>query len=604
MLHVVPFLLYRCISRTEKLTSSLELPTPSLRNSHSNYELNKAGIQESLGTSTSERTDESQAVFDYYNILVPHLPANSSTKAHDIHLKNKFKSASLQPNGQAGDSLTHSLFEEDQKEVYIETDGDAAKLKKQISSDLRSDISGTSKSPSLSPLPSQDSCHNSNYDTLAPRVNGSDTSSKSPPQPLYDSLLPKSEAKSASSSPEPCSYSPNHLNKTYQYNRKVQLLQRGHKYEYIDVELQHGEKVDTHHGKKDHSSPVRKEHPSSWMASPVSQDSTSVLRMLPKLSSQRKKQLPLQESPIENENDSSASYSKDSVNEPSFSAQNSKPQVSHSPKGTSNDTNCESPKSPRKPQPLPRKGVYSKQPSSELVYSIDSYMANHEMPVPLGHSDVDSLLGPTVSDTQGRSFSPLQRSTHEAATPKIKSVQVELVKERQDCDNVELPALPPKPGTNNFTSEESSPYFKSPSPALPPRPVVDSKDLNDQTTVFSSSSTQRLSEPGIKLPLPQKEIHFNPPVPPRPRVLCPPSDNSAPQKYVAISFSGVPVAGSTEYHEVQVHTNTSAMPTTLPSDSSEERVEYTLVDFKMTYGLGKTIEQVEDRKRGFPDPRQ
>ena len=77
-------------STKSALTSSLEVSLPSLRNSHSNYELNKAGIPES--PKHAKKVDENQTVFDYYNILVPHLPANSTSKGHDIGLRNKFTS--------------------------------------------------------------------------------------------------------------------------------------------------------------------------------------------------------------------------------------------------------------------------------------------------------------------------------------------------------------------------------------------------------------------------------------------------------------------------------------------------------------------------------
>ena len=450
----------------------------------------------------------------------------------------------------------------------------------------------TSKSPRFSPAPSHDGS-NPNYDTLVPLSDGYDTPTMSSPQPLYDSLLPKNEAKSLSSSPEPSTYSPNHFNKTYQYNRKVQLLQHGHKYEYIDVELPPSDKVDSHR---------EKEHPSSWVVSPSppGQDD-SAQRSLHSMSARRRKQLPLQDKSIENDNYPTGVDGKDAVND---RGQKSKPQLPHLPRDTSmSDIYCESPKSPRKPHPLPRKGVHSQQSSSELVSSIDSYIARQGVSSVLVHSDsVDSKLYPVKTDGhRARVFSPSHSSTQDVVTPKIKSIQVEIAKEQQEfgLDDTNLPLLPPR---QTLKGSDSSHGSESPTqaPALPPRPNPDKKALNGVT---SPPSTQRLSEPGIKLPLPPQEIKFHPPVPPRPRVLCP-TDNSNQQKYVAVSFNEIPADSSSEYHEVVINPSTTTQPNVpqgqSSSDSTEDRVEYTLVDFNMTIGLGKTIEQVEDRRRGFP----
>lgn len=576
----------------------MELPSPSLRNSHSDYELNKAGTPESA-------KNENQAIFDYYNILVPHLPANSASKSADIGLRNKFAST----NGHLPDCSTdamkecHSSSEEDalpkgdsenivghddiQKGVSVldEADG-VAEQSSRVPAKFLSDVP-TPKSPRFSPVPSHDDS-NPNYDTLAP-LNGHDTPTRSSPQALYDSLLPKSEAKSHSSSPEPSMYSPSHLNRTYQYNRKVHLLQHGHKYEYIEVELPSSEKDDSLQEKQECSSPIRKEHPSSWVVnpSPARQDD-SVQRSLHSMSSRRKKQLPLQEKSFEG--NSAGTDSKGGVDDTSL------PQLPHLPRDTSvSGTNCESPKSPRKPQPLPRKGVNSQLSSSELVSSIDSYIAQQAISSDLVHSE-----SPVKSDNRVRAFPSSHPSDQEVVAPKIKSIQVEIAKEQQEFghDDIDLP--PPPRQTLKSTDSSRSSESPTPVPAVPPRPNPDKKSLNNVT----SPPAQRLSEPGIKLPLPQKEINFHPPVPPRPKVLCP-ADTSNQQKYVAVSFNEIPADDSSEYHEVVVNPSTTSVAHGQSSnDSTENRVEYTRVDFKMTYGLGKTIEQVEDRRRGFPESRQ
>ena len=386
------------MSSTESiLTSSLELPSPSLRNSHSDYELNKASIPTS--PVSAKRNDENRAVFDYYNILVPHLPAHSKTKGLDFGLRNKFDSTNhsrqtnsssdvvadttsgYPPSPKKGDrgiqpedmtlsenTMGQSAVEEFPKEL---NDAEEAAM---LSS--RHIPSSTVPLPSMSKIPgtsAQYSSHNKGiYDTLAPLVDGSDIPRASSSHPLYDSLLPKSTSRSTSSSPEPSTYSPDHFNRTYQYNRKVQLLQHGHKYEYIDVELPQNETDSSrsNYGKQECSSPVRKEHPSSWMTTPSQRQderSSSVLRSLPSMSSRRKKQLPLQDSSNEVESPSA----ENGANGSGSAVHKSKPQLSQMPKESSIDHSCESPKSPRKPQPLPRKSVQSPQISNELISSIE-----------------------------------------------------------------------------------------------------------------------------------------------------------------------------------------------------------------------------------------
>lgn len=578
----------------------MELPSPPLRNSHSDYELNKAGTPESS-------KNENQAIFDYYNILVPHLPANSASKAPDIGLRNKFAST----NGHLPDSSTdavkkrHSGSEEDAlpkgdsentvghggtQRGVDEADG-AAEQGSRVPAKFLSDVP-TPKSPRFSPVPSHDGS-NPNYDTLAP-LDGHDTPTRSSPQPLYDSLLPRGEAKSHSSSPEPSTYSPSHLNKTYQYNRKVQLLHHAHKYEYIDVELPSSEKGDS---KQESGSPVRKEHPSSWVVnSSQSGQDNGVQRSLHSMSLRRQKQLPLQEKCFEGSSvgaDSTGGGDDTSI----------PPQLPHLPRDTSgSSSSCESPKSPRKPQPLPRKDVYPQLSSSELVTSIDSYIAQQAISSESVHSQsLDGKHYPVKSDGhRARAFPPPHPSDQEVAAPKIKSIQVEIAKEQQEfgLDEADLPPPPPRQTLKSTDSSRSS-ESPTPVPAVPPRPNTD-KSLNN----VSTPPAQRLSEPGIKLPLPQKEINFHPPVPPRPKVLCP-ADTGNQQKYVAVSFSEIPANDSSEYHEVVVNPSTTSVPHRQSSnDSSENRVEYTRVDFKMTYGLGKTIEQVEDRRRGYPESRQ
>lgn len=611
------------MSSTENVfTSSLELPSPSLRNSHSDYELNKAGLPTS--PQNAERNDENRVVFDYYNILVPHLPAHSKTKGQDFGLRNKFDSTnhSRQINSSSDVVVdTTPCSEKDDRGIQPEEMSENEEFPKELGDaeeaaklSNRQIPSSTVPLPSMSKIPStsaQNSSHLGIYDTLAPLSDGSDIPSASSPHPLYDSLLPKSKSRSSSSSPEPYNYSPDHLNRTYQYNRKVQLLQHGHKYEYIDVELpsENGSSR-SHHRKEECSSPVRKEHPSLWMTTPSTRQderSSSVLRTLPNTSSRRKKQLPLQDSSDDVESQSTRNNCKHGASESGSAVHKSKPQLPQLPKESSVDHSCESPKSPRKPQPLPRKGVYSHQVSSELISSIDSYIGKQENSLPLGHSDiVDGKPYSTKSDGhQVTAFSSPQRLTTEVVTPKIKSIQVELAKEPQEGNDVDPPVLPPRqPPSSNGPSDDTRLGSQSPLPAIPPRPTK--KDSIDATKAISppSTSTQRLSEPGIKLPLPQKEINFHPPGPPKPRVLCPPPDNISQQKYVAVSFADVPAADSSEYHEVVVHPSASVPPGVQhghSSDSSEDRVEYIRVDFNMTYGLGKTIEQVEDRRRGFPD---
>lgn len=587
----------------------MELPSPSLRNSHSDYELNKAGTPKSA-------KDENQAIFDYYNILVPHLPANSASRSADIGLRNKFTGTNgysstdamksrhssseedALPKGDSDNPVGHDDDVQKGDGMSDEPDG-VAEQGRRVSAKFLSNVPTPTKSPRFSPVPSHDGS-NPNYDTLAP-IDGHDTPTRSSPQALYDSLLPRNETKSHSSSPEPSIYSPSHLNKTYQYNRKVQLLHHGHKYEYIDVELSSSEKADSPHENQRSGSPVKKEHPSSWVVnpSPSGQDN-GVQRSLQSMSLRRKKQLPLQEKSLEGS--SAGADSSDGVDDASV------PPLPPLPRDTSiSGTSCESPKSPRKPQPLPRKGVYSQLSSSELVSSIDSYIAQQAVHSEVVHSEsLDGRHHPVKSDShRARAFPPFHPPDQEVATPKIKSIQVEIAKEQQEFgfDEVDLPPPPPRQTLKSTGSSRSS-ESPTPVPAVPPRPNQDMKSFNNVT----SPPAQRLSEPPpqkeIKLPLPQKEINFHPPVPPRPRVLCP-ADTGSQQKYVAVSFNEIPADDSSEYHEVIVNPTTTSIPHGQSSnDSTENRVEYTRVDFKLTRGLGKTIEQVEDRRRGFPESRQ
>ena len=542
------------------------LSVPALRNSHSNYELNKAGNFESL-----QVAKESQEFFDYYNILVPHLPANSASNGQDIGLRNKFEDTKLNLNrkyrssdpimGMVG-NCSEDLHPEDRGRCYPEIDKQVNNL----------EGAGMLCNPnSLSDLRVL-----SDYDTLAP-VTVAQIRSVTPSNPVYDSLSPKIEAKSTSSSPEPCPCSTNHLNKVYQYNRKVQLLQHGHKYEYIQVDLPCSDDLESNDKR---TSPVGNEHPSSWMPTGSGDKAGFVQRTLSSASSRRKKQLPLQDRPVEV--DGHPVLNEDAS---TFSLEKSEPQTL--PKDDFG-SGCESPKSPRKPQPLPRKGMQLYQSNSELVSSIDTYIAKSEV-TELGCSNI-------VDGNRAKSSSP-SRLSHEVVTPKIKSIHVELAAEENHLS-------PTHQSLNSRSSEDLSPNKQTQPPAIPPRPTAGPKDSKDSSRVSSTLSVQRMSEPGIKLPLPQNEISFQPPVPPRPRVLCPAPDNNM-QKYVAVSFNEVPANSSSEYHDVLVHPNATITPVVSKgqNDPNESKVEYTRVDFNMTYGLGKTIEQVEDRRRGFPDSR-
>ena len=581
----VPQLIVYVHYRIEALVSGIEngsphlvLSVPTLRNSHSNYELSKDGVSES-----SQSTVENRAILDYYNIMVPHLPANSASSGQDIGLKNRFR-----------DAEHHMKAKHRSSDPVMDTVGisEAVPPQDHNSSHNREDnLQGAAKpcdTKFLTSPKTNSQVRGGDYDTLAPITIEHNSPIVSPSFPLYDSLIPKGETKSTSSSPEPSSA--DHLNKAYQYNRKVQLLQHGHKYEYIEVDLSHNDNAESHDGS---TSPVRKEHPSSWTVLPsiAKGGKTSVVQLAPSnMSSRRKKQLPLQDSPVEVESHSIVNNKNNSA----LSVNTSKPQPPPLLKEINSESGsgCESPKSPRKPQPLPRKDMHFNQSGSELVASINTFIAEQEEAIECGPLNV-------VDNSYKANSSSPSRPSHETAFRKIKSVHVELT--RDDKCGEDIPhALAFPPSYNDNPKEYPSTDNEMQPPAIPPRPTMSTKD---SSKISSSPSVQRASEPGIKLPLPQSKITFQPPVPPRPKVLCPPPDNNNVQKYVAVSFNELPSGSSAEYHEVLVHPKSSvtpAMPKNL-ADSTESRVEYTRVDFNMTYGLGKTIEQVEDRRRGFPD---
>ena len=587
--------------------SSLERTASPLRSSHSDYELNKSGIPAAGSPKGTYESDDSQAVLDYYNILVPHLPANSVTPASEIGLRNqhstrstdaliKRHSANSHENGidrtslkdspediRVGYSTLNAADSRKERGALDEVDGAAREpsIASRMPARFLSDVP-TSKSLRISPVHSHG---NSNYDSLAPVTDGRDTPSRMSPQPSYDHLQLRRDAKSHSPSPEPSTNSPSHVNKTYQYNRKVHLLQHGHQYEYIDVELPSS----PHHEKQGHASPVKKEHPSSWVVpSPSGQDAQWSVHSV---SSRRKKHLPLQDTHFEGNGFSAGPGNKSDVYS---TLQRPNPQLPPLPKDTNvSEANYEPPKSPRKPPPLPRKGVHPQLSSNELVSSIDSYMAQQGLSSEPVYSELtNGRVYQSITDSrQPRPFPPLLSPNHEV---KIKSIQVEIARESQEfsVDDVDLPSR-----RRTLKSSDSSRSSESPTPVppVPPRPL--------NSDAVTSPPVQRLSEQSIKLPLPQKEINFHPPIPPKPRVLCP-ADNVM-QKYVAVSFGDAPADSSSEYHEVVINPSTTAQlnvqqPHGSNGSIEDNRVEYSRVDFTMTYGLGKTIEQVEDRRRGFP----
>ena len=500
----------------------------------------------------------------------------------------------------------------------------------------RLEIKSPSKSPCFSPVPMQGdhrgmSPRPSSYDTLAPIENGVDGSK---PQQVYDSLLPYRDvsSKSSSSSPEPLSVPPYLVNKSYQYNRKIRVLKHSHKYEYIDVESDESSSND---GARDVTSPTEGvgaeslEYPSEWVVNPslngavehtdkggranstYSVQSTRRFSRKSPNSQSRKKHLPLQNKVVDEVHalhDVSAHQGS-----PSVAQKPRAPRMSREKDRESKSPSL-SPKSKPKPLPRTRTGAGSSnkqkkksQDSSELHSSLESQSSSHRESV-LSNDSISSFeliidalptsSLPLPSRDNGysrRSMSPPSRTfSHDYGStnpPRIKSIQVEIANDQNHTDGGptidSAPPLPPR-GDNS-----DHPDFQAP-------PRVPRRHHSEDTKLDTPPVPHRAKDQCFTVPLPRAEFEFEKPVSvTKPRVLLGPE----PHKYVEIAFANNKdenLSISAEYTEVMVNQSRPTVSVVCDTNNSPA-YQYASVDFKRTFGLQATIEQVEDKKRDFFD---
>lgn len=637
---------------------------------------------------TNGSPKSSEATVEYYNMFVPQLPANTSEPTQVLGLRNKFESkpphalssmtpsSSSEPVAEDVDSVQPDSSEHDYSrfnridshptdQVNYITDPNYSSLH-QVQGEVRAlvdhnyrdhspevgasavapasmydklEIRSPSKSPCFSPVPMQDQRDTSPrpgcYDTLAPIENDVGVPK---PQQVYDSLLPYRDAssKSSSSSPEPTLLPPNLVNKSFQYNRKVKVLQHRHMYEYIDVE---SEDSSSNEGGRDLISPtqpgpVSLEHPSEWMVNPAvnggmkhtdkieNGSKNDLSKRSPSVQSKgrfsrkstnsqsRKKHLPLQEKNLD-----------ESPVEQGSPAMIQKPRAPKMTREKSRNSKSPSSSPKAKPKPLPRKTAGSDkqktaQDSNELHSSLDSYSSSHRESVLSNDSVssfemiIDSLptsslpLPSRENSKLRRSVSPPQRSIScESNPPKIKSIQVEIAQNVNGSTTTDhsAPPIPPR----NDNSSTSSDHLSTSDYQAPP-PVIPRRYVSEEGKVDTPPVPHRSKDQCFTVPLPRAEFDFEKPQSvTKPKVLL----GHDPHKYVALAFSNYDKSEqslmSPEYTEVTV--NHSRPTVTVVSDHNStagERIPYASVDFKRTIGLQATIEQVEDKKRGFIDHRR
>lgn len=557
------------ITQKDGLGGGRSLSVAPLRTSRSNFELNKQPSESSHLQAVRVNLP------DYYNIFVPDLPANSSETHHIIKSKyfpptqvSKKQQAFLGNNGDTKQGSEHTDSPGNVTDIEISVNDKHVSDNTEYPVIVNTDRQSTS--PSLG-----------NYDTLIPFVSkdGKDEGNQS----HYDSLLPLNlDSNSSSSSPEPLISPQDSFSMVSRYDRKIQLTQHPHKYEYIDIDV-------TNSGESTSSEKLlgsnSMEHPLTWMP-PHPPDNTSAAKNNRKFTKEpktnpRRKHLPLQrcEDHVEGTNGSKNSSTNPSALKPRG------PRMSRLPVKSSDSVN-ESTKQLNKPFPLPRFSTNSQ--ATSLGFNISNRNSASSDDSVSSFELIPSVLA-TDKNSLRDCISPSNHQTHGDISPKISSVHVEFVKTIES--DIVRPPVPPRrhaddnsddtKGTEPFsrgiaTSDTGSNSRKEiPPPPLPVKP---------QEGIF-------------KVPLPQAHFDFQKTAtPPKPKVLkvLGMNEEHQPSNYATLGFHNQ--KDTNDYAEVDINPQTSAVT---PVDQTDSRVPYVSVSFLMTDALRNIKEQVDDNKREF-----
>ena len=654
------------------LSTSAPSVQSRIRNSHSNMELN---------TCCREPKDKTNScpLPDYYNIFAPDLPANSprhsnpyvGLASHSVKARSSQRSVSQPPeecptlapvNSEDTDSAPSEVTSPTKASAdteyarFVREDGrllapspqfqpgysTLAEMQQMVEENeeplngevrrrpqvsyydhlaIRNPAKNLTPAPTtgsrgLSPRPN---C----YDTLAPVENG--TRMFAPEENLYDSLLPRQSgigSRSSPSSPDLPIVSLDHVRRSANYDRKMAVLGRAHSYEYIDVEKSNQIGLE---------GSANMEHPSDWVAvsphlprndplyskipPPVPQVSQSV----PKTQSQRKPP------PLQMVARGPGNTSVDEMDS-TDGAPPTLPSKTFNHSSVSEDF-VGSPKSPRKPVPLPRMRIMTGSVTSEtgeLLSSTESIKNNRDSTFSNESTSSTEMershsLQAHCNGKRSRSPSPSWRGTHEfvALKPqkKIESIKIETVAIEAVSDSGEpgipvpssIPPIPPKtrnsyPDSNGGIPTLAKPSEALQSPPLPPR-VHPSSLPHGHVAERAPPIPFRSHERTITLP--RTEIVFDKPsVAPRPKLLSQSdADVEANAKYVDVEVGAKYVAMDFKSHMDTFDTYDS-IPAARTVDLSrlrksvnQSRVPYTAIDFDTTNNLRLMKETVEGQRR-------
>ena len=485
--------------------------TGSLKGSLSTHELN---------SNASENNTSKPVAPDYYNMCVPNLPANSTAS-----------------NGQHT-SPTLSLTSLHQPSTGVDTtDGDpGTHTRSNVPAPrVSTEIDRRSRSPMLH-----------TYDTLDLIPENKDA-----PVQHYDRLssLPLNQ-KSSSSSPEPVLSPTETSSQASRYARKFQVIQHHHKYEYIDVELEHSADSASSDGVFSPSNTM--EHPLTWMSQ--GQSDTAVPPPEPTVHGFPKKRVSVKET-------------------------NSKPRKKHLPLQTTQEQPSDTlPHKPRAPamSRVPNGNVRKPLPAVRKSKSKDKDQRRSKLSVnrSSGSSDESSsfeVIPDVLESLRKETLSPYHNAASNGnGRHKISNIQVELVK-----DPVTMHTPPPLPARNNSSDGEQT--AKQDSHRLP------------EGRQASTDTPPLPPRPPHRVPLPPVQIDFTKtPTPPRPRVLGAPETTN--KKYVALNFGD-----STEFDDSTYTTVNVDQPVILRAASeqhqSDDRVSYSAVNFPVMEALHSTIRE-------------
>ena len=463
--------------------------TGGLRNSRSTNELDH-----------NPTTETSRPSPDYYNMCVPNLPANSK---NGLHLRTTLSLTSIHQQFQF-----HGLD-------TVDGDTQSGAPGPKMTSDLerRSRSPGTNAYDSLISVPENKQVMTELYDRLSP--------------------LPQDQ-NSGSSSPDPVLSPTGSLNHLARYQRKVQVTHHHHKYEYIDVDLEHSGESGSSDGVFSPSNMM--EHPLTWM------------------------------SPGPNETPQPESHSKPAIigskKRVSIKETNSQPRKKHLPLQTAHEYSSEffpseqpipaSSEVTGKPSPAPRKSRSKTDKDILRTSSVRQSSSSDESSFEI----IPDLGIETISHAH---------TPNENFHPKISNIQVELV--RDSVSEHMSPPLPPRNGSDSdLPNTESQLTSSVETPPIPPRPQHH------------------------KVPLPPVNIDFDKkPLPPKPKVLRIP--DSASKKYVSLTFNETVDFDDSAYSAVNVDQPLQFNRSFSEHQESDERVSYSSVNFPITDALHSTIRE-------------